>query len=174
MKTLDLANFILSLDQSEEADITPMKLQKLIYFAHGYHLAVFGNPLISETFEAWKHGPVVKGVYESFSSVGNKHIKYNGGSPKLKLDKNSVQLIGDVFKVYNQFSAGQLSKVTHLKGTPWYGKSNYEVIPNTEIRAYFSTQKEQFIKMVEDIEDEDFVQNFNKSKYKDFVDFETL
>ena len=76
MKTIELANFILSLDQSEEADITPMKLQKLLYFAHGYHLAVFGNPLIiGEDFEAWKDGPVVKGIYESFSSFGNKHIK---------------------------------------------------------------------------------------------------
>jgi uncharacterized phage-associated protein len=139
MKTIELANFILSLDQSEEADITPIKLQKLLYFAHGFHLAVFGAPLIGENFEAWKHGPVVKDIYETFSTFGKKHIKYDG-SPNLSID----------------------------------GKNNYEVISNEEIKTYFITQKEQFIKMIEDIEDEDFVQGFDKSKYKDFVDFETV
>jgi uncharacterized phage-associated protein len=173
MKTIELANFILSLDQSEEADITAMKLQKLLYFAHGFHLAVFGAPLIGENFEAWKHGPVVKDIYETFSTFGKKHIKYDG-SPNLSIDTKSIQLIRDTFKVYNRYSAGQLSKITHLKGTPWDGKNNYEVISNEEIKTYFITQKEQFIKMIEDIEDEDFVQSFDKSKYKDFVDFETV
>ena len=174
MKTIELANFILSLDQSEEADITPMKLQKLLYFAHGYHLAIFGTPLlVDEKFEAWKHGPVVKDVYESFAAHGNKHIPFKG-TPKLSINSKSIELIKDTFKVYNRFSAGQLSKITHLKGTPWYGKGNYEVIPNDEIKIFFSTQKEQLIKMVEDIEDEDFVQNFDKNKYKDFVDFDSI
>lgn len=36
----------------EGKPVTQMKVQKMVYFAHGYHLAKYGTPLITEGFEA--------------------------------------------------------------------------------------------------------------------------
>ena len=58
-----VANTLLS--RSKELginDITPMKLQKLIYYAHGWLLAFLGTALIKEGVQAWKYGPVIHTV----------------------------------------------------------------------------------------------------------------
>ena len=41
-----------------------LKLQKLLYFVQGYHLAYFGKPLFEDDFEAWVHGPVSRKLFE--------------------------------------------------------------------------------------------------------------
>ena len=43
-----------------------MKMQKLVYLAHGWHLAIHDRPLISENFEAWPYGPVEEDLYHIF------------------------------------------------------------------------------------------------------------
>ncbi|WP_366513810.1 type II toxin-antitoxin system antitoxin SocA domain-containing protein [Planktotalea sp.] len=49
-----------------------MKLQKLVYIAYGWHLALSGKKLFTEEIEAWKHGPVVPSLYHEF-----KHLREN-------------------------------------------------------------------------------------------------
>jgi uncharacterized phage-associated protein len=41
-----------------------MKLQKLLYYCQGWHLAWDGEPLFGEEFEAWLSGPVCRELYE--------------------------------------------------------------------------------------------------------------
>jgi uncharacterized phage-associated protein len=53
-----IANSILDECEKRGIRLTPMKLQKLLYLAHGYYVAITGQPLIDEDFEAWKYGPV--------------------------------------------------------------------------------------------------------------------
>ncbi len=48
-----------------------MKLQKMVFFAHGYHLAKYGEPLIKDEFLAWKFGPVVLTIYDQYITFGN-------------------------------------------------------------------------------------------------------
>lgn len=43
-----------------------MKLQKLLYYVQGFHIAVFNRPLFNEDIEAWMYGPVVPAVYEYY------------------------------------------------------------------------------------------------------------
>jgi len=45
-----------------DESLSPMKLQKLCYYAQGYALAE-GNELFSDDFQAWQHGPVVYDLY---------------------------------------------------------------------------------------------------------------
>src|SRR5215510_7158653 len=63
------ANWFLDLGQP----LTPMKLQKLVYFAHGWSLALTGVPLIKDAVEAWRYGPVIPALYHEF--------KHNGARP---------------------------------------------------------------------------------------------
>ena len=51
-----IANFFLSLAKQSGEAITPMKLQKLVYYAHGWFAGHTGTPLINETVEAWHTG----------------------------------------------------------------------------------------------------------------------
>ena len=54
--------------------ITHLKLQKLIYYARGISLGMYGKPLFLEKIEAWQHGPVVREVYNFYCPNGRKNI----------------------------------------------------------------------------------------------------
>jgi len=45
-------------------EITPLALQKILYYIQGIYMVLFGKELFSEECEAWIHGPVFKDVYE--------------------------------------------------------------------------------------------------------------
>ena len=53
--------------------LTQMQLLKLTYIAHGWNLAVNGEPLVSEPVEAWNYGPVIRDLYN--------HIRFYGSDP---------------------------------------------------------------------------------------------
>ncbi len=54
-----VANCFLDLANKENKEITPLKIQKLVYIAHGWFLAVTDKPLVDDEFvEAWQYGPV--------------------------------------------------------------------------------------------------------------------
>ena len=72
--TLAVANFFIEKSKASGVPVDPLKLQKLIYFAHGWHLAVTGEPLLDENVEAWPYGPVVPTVYHEFKKDGNSTI----------------------------------------------------------------------------------------------------
>ena len=64
-KALDIANKIISKTDLEHGDtISNLKLQKMMYYRQGFHLAYFGTPLFDEDIVAWQYGPVVPSVYK--------------------------------------------------------------------------------------------------------------
>jgi len=126
----EVANYFLKKGKTEQKEITPMKLQKLLYFAHGWYLAETGKPLLNETIEVWKYGPVVSSIYEFFKSYGNdpiqnyvEYISPSGSSfyqPTLKANNKEVlDILDGVWYIYSDFSARTLSNMTHEEGTPW-------------------------------------------------------
>ena len=71
-----IANYFLS-KYGVDYNITPMKLVKLVYIAHGWHLGITNNALIDENPEAWKYGPVIPRVYHTFKKFGKNPVKSN-------------------------------------------------------------------------------------------------
>ena len=53
-------------------EVTPLMLQKLLYFTQGVYLALYRKPIFVEDCRAWVHGPVYPEVYELF-----RDFKYN-------------------------------------------------------------------------------------------------
>jgi uncharacterized phage-associated protein len=97
--------------------ISAMKLQKLCYFAYGYHLAWEERPLFPEHFEAWANGPVCRPLYVMHRlqfTVSPGDIKGESGV----LDAGEKESVELVLQGYGQFSAHQLSAMTHAAG-PW-------------------------------------------------------
>ena len=64
-----VANRLLELGRERQLTIDPMKVQKLIYYAHGWHLALTGKPLLDRSVEAWQYGPVLPDVYRAFQQL---------------------------------------------------------------------------------------------------------
>lgn len=131
-----IANYFLDKADAEGAPLSPMKLQKLVYLAHGWYLAVTAAPLLDELVEAWQYGPVIPSIYHEFKEFGSGPIKgraqdvvAEGSSIRFvtpSLEEQDVrdhpqtrEILDRVWKVYSTYSAGQLSTMTHQAGTPW-------------------------------------------------------
>lgn len=135
-----------------------LKLQKLIYFIEGYHLAYFSESVIDDNFEAWVHGPVSRKLYDQLKdkSVLYSEISYSkregedlpSNILKYHLTSEQIELINNVLDLYAEESALSLEDITHQQ-TPWVetrkGYSShercYKIIPKEDIKSYF----EQFV-----------------------------
>ena len=153
-------NFIELANRAGDKTVTPMKLQKLVYFAHGWHLALTEAPLIKEHVEAWKFGPVVPSVYHEFKDCGNDPISKLGTvfdlesgtfdftTPRVDENSQAVPLLKRIWETYGKYSGIQLSNATHLPGTPWFviweeqgGKNRLGTdIPDDLIKSFFKAQ----------------------------------
>ncbi len=88
-----------------------VKVQKLLYYCHGWHLAFTGNPMFSERVEAWELGPVVPAVYSA--------DKYAGFVlPAEELDDATTRTIHWVVGRYGSLTASDLVALTHAED-PW-------------------------------------------------------
>jgi uncharacterized phage-associated protein len=154
-----VANRFLFLARRDGKDITPLKMQKLVYFAHGWYLALFGEPLIAETIQAWKYGPVIGSLYRILKHYGDSPIERQvrvitqDGYLPARLDreslskeevKNARAVISRVWEQYGKFSASQLTTLTHSPDAPWSKIPNKDKpetpIPNRLIAEYFRAQ----------------------------------
>jgi uncharacterized phage-associated protein len=154
-----VANEFLRLAHRDNKPITPLKMQKLVYFAHGWYLALTGLPLLSEPIQAWEFGPVIPTIYKEFKELGSSEIHYpasvyvqgKGYLPALLENEGTAaevskarQVIERVWDQYGHFTAAQLTTLTHNENSPWSRVPNKEepgtVIPNDMIREYFLRQ----------------------------------
>ena len=127
-----VANTFLDLARAANKPLTHIKLQKLVYYAHGWHLAIRDTALVDEGVEAWRWGPVVKPLYHAFKDFEGDEIthkaqsgRYSDGEADVSepvLPEASMEhaVIAKVMEVYGDYTAIQLSNATHADGTPWH------------------------------------------------------
>lgn len=150
-----IANAFYDLGVADGQFICPMKMQKLVYIAHGWSLGLLDEPLIREQIQAWKYGPVIKELYHEFKVYGNGNITKKATDIKLnkdtleidhnvpeiaETDDRTKQLIHSVWNAYKKFSGGQLSNITHQQGTPWdltYNGMRGVVVDNNIINDHY-------------------------------------
>lgn len=127
----EIANYFLEL--SAQKDISPLKIQKLVYIAHGWHLALYEEPLVrDELAEAWEYGPVFPSIYHEFKRFGAGPIlepaldwiyslgEWRSQVPYIKPDdERTIAFLNRIWELYGRFSAGELSAMTHEEGSPW-------------------------------------------------------
>ena len=161
-----IANYFLELAEKHNAELTPMKLQKLVYYAHGWNLAITQEPLINEQIEAWSYGPVIPSLYHEFKEFGNQAIDrpavnfdwnsqgYSQSVPTIDKEESGEKirftrdLLNKIWAVYGEYTPFQLSNLTHEPGTPWDQVSKMynghlpraTDIPRDLIREYFLNQ----------------------------------
>lgn len=128
-----VANEFLTLANQEQESIPQMKMQKLVYISHGFNLAIFNTPLIDESVQAWKFGPVISTLYDEFKGFGSGPITSPASNmiidddfnirtdvPSIPLDDTRTkELIRAVWDRYKIYSGPNLSDLTHRDNTPW-------------------------------------------------------
>lgn len=137
----DVAKYFLSKSNEEVGDaISNLKLQKLVYYAQGFSLALLGRPLFDETLEAWMHGPVVPALYRAYKAYGANGIPVPNDLDLSVFSAEQTRLLDEVYDVYGQYSAWKLRQLTHSE-QPW--QDNYiegyasQEIPLPEMAKFF-------------------------------------
>ncbi|KFA58972.1 hypothetical protein A9G48_02840 [Gilliamella sp. wkB18] len=128
--TIAVANTILELAEKKNIKISPMKMQKLIYYAQAWYYYLNNEPLIDEHFSRWQYGPVIPSLYHELkyyganditSKIVNFEFGYDDGvvvEPIIK-DKLIGRHLDKILEVYGSYSAQELSNMTHQEGTAW-------------------------------------------------------
>ena len=137
---IDIAKKIVCKTDVEHGDtISNLKLQKLLYYMQGFHLAFFGTPFFNESIVAWTYGPVVPVVFNEFKKFKKRAINPENYRDELVLANEEQQMFDMVYGEYNRFSAVALMQMTHTEG-PWKNHGIGDVITNEELRSFFLTQ----------------------------------
>lgn len=135
----DVANYFLSQVDEDAGDlISNLKLQKLVYYAQGFHLAMYDEPLYPEPIEAWNHGPVVPILYRSFKAHGAQPLPCPADLDFSIYSSQTKELLDEVYTVYGQFSAWKLRNMTHEE-LPWKEAQPFETISLESMKDYFKT-----------------------------------
>ncbi len=139
----------------ELEEVTPLMLQKLLYFIQGIYSALYGKPLFEEDCRAWVHGPVYPEVYTLF-----REFKYNpiddvrfgllkGTDDVLTEEERDV--IDRVVNTFGIYGGKVLERITHNEG-PWksarkgYGDQvpSSELVSKDSIRKYYESVNEVY------------------------------
>ena len=160
--SMKISSFFLELAQEKQEDLTPLKLQKLLYFAHGWHLVLDdkGEPLLDEVIEAWRYGPVVPSIYHKFKDFRDEPINIDAYTrdsfysiPNLSDDEIAIldPFLRKIWEIYAPHPALHLSNLTHLSGAPWrdlYDKYKSDIpkgkkIKNNDMKRHFQCKLER-------------------------------
>jgi len=114
--TDEVANWFIHFAHEVGDPLTNLRLQKLMYYAQAWHLALHEEPLIPDAFEAWVHGPVIPSLFGRF-----EHYQWNPISetvPKPCLSTEVEEHLLEVEEVYGGLLTWDLERMTHSED-PW-------------------------------------------------------
>lgn len=148
-----IANFFIRKGIEDGKPVDQMKVQKLVYFAHGWYLAITNQPLINEAVEAWRFGPVIPSLYHSLKHSGNQTI--TNAIPEQEdstIDESEQEVhayLTGIWNLYSPLTGIQLANMTHEDQSPWANISKEfsnqipadKDIDNEVIKQYFLNQR---------------------------------
>lgn len=136
-------------ETGEITKITPLKLQKLLYFAQGIYLIENEDPLFEDPIQAWDYGPVVPAVYRYFRSMGISDDDLTVSVPQSEIDTYSSE-VGDKYKAFldeffEKFGATKTQKLVNISHTHniWQvaHRSKSQRITIEKLKKYFRSFK---------------------------------
>lgn len=139
----DVAAYILQ----EKGEMTAMKLQKLCYYSHAWHLVWEEVPLFGDRIEAWANGPVVRPLYTAHR--GEFRVSKMPDWTKADADnltEDEKHSVDSIMGFYGEMTAHQLSELTHSE-RPWAsargdlapGARSDAQITDSEIAPYYDS-----------------------------------
>lgn len=146
-------------------EVTPLALQKILYYIQAVYMVFFDRPLFEENCAAWQHGPVYENIYFLFRDFkynpidDNRFVLFTGKAKKLSVDEKKVMDL--IIASFGKYSGKVLEKITHSE-EPWlnaregYGihEPSNIMMEKDDIKEYFKTVSQNFkIDTLEGLED---------------------
>ena len=150
MKNLDIdikvfseyaVNFIHDINEynnQQDKEITPFKLQKLLYFVYAYALVVLEMKLWNDSFEKWSIGPILPEVFFHYDQYGNKQIPKINNEIEFETlpDWERVELECLMLEVHQKFTDFELVAIACSE--PWKKTPDNAKISDQDIIDYYS------------------------------------
>ncbi|HLO85551.1 MAG TPA: type II toxin-antitoxin system antitoxin SocA domain-containing protein [Nostocaceae cyanobacterium] len=117
---LDIAKYFIirAYEDGVEAEMTNMKVQKLLYYAQSLHLAMYDEPLFENEIQAWRYGPVCPPAYRFYSEFEAKQLPIPNKDVLSLIPDDKKQLLEEVWQNFGVYHAYTLSGMTHVE-FPW-------------------------------------------------------
>lgn len=126
-------------------DVSNLKLQKILYLSHMFHLGTVGEPLITGLFEAWDAGPVQPHLYHRVKGFGSRAVGNVFHGVSSITDEAARRTIDEACRVLLPLTAGRLVAITHDPAGAW--AKNYRagikgiIIPNEDIQEEYRSSQ---------------------------------
>ena len=142
---LDVARYFLCRVDREAGDtISPLKLQKLVYYAQAWSLAIRNQPLFAQTIEAWVSGPVVRDVWDEYQAYKYRDIPAPD-TLDATFDADELEILSEVWDAYGELSAKRLQDLSHSE-SPWLNarqnldpaQKSTHPISHEEMQSYYA------------------------------------
>lgn len=136
----DVANWLIYKLNGLNEDISPLKLQKLLYYTQGISFRTTGKALFENEFENWPQGPVVSEIYHNYPNHTYDSIEFNSTWMELKpLTDLQGKIINKTIQLFGDISAWDLRNMTHNED-PWSDTSKGDIISKEMIKEFFESQ----------------------------------
>jgi uncharacterized phage-associated protein len=132
---LDIASYITRYHRDKPYVVTPMKLQKLLYYIKAWGL-VSGDLYIPDAFKKWEYGPVNTEVYHFYKDYVNSPIP-PAENERNDFSESEKQFIDFILDSYSPLNAISLSTMTHAE-EPWIKTPRNETINEGLMKSYYS------------------------------------
>jgi uncharacterized phage-associated protein len=113
-----VADYIIAFSHEHGEPVSNLKLQKLLYYAQAWNLALRDQPLFDDRIEAWVHGPAVPPVYGFYKGWAWKPIQDDPGLESIDFNEDVKRHLDEVMSAYGTMGAYELEKLTHSE-MPW-------------------------------------------------------
>ena len=136
---------------SECEDITPLALQKLLYYVQGFYYAFNDKFLFTDDCQAWVHGPVYPEVYHRYKDYRFNPITNSTQEEVSDFAVSEIAVLDSVVKYFGCYSGKVLERFTHSE-EPWISAREMyrtfelsdEVICKEDIGKYFKSVKSNY------------------------------
>lgn len=132
-------------------DITPLALQKALYYIQGFHFAFYRTFLFSEDCQAWTHGPVYRDIYFRYRDYRFDPIEKTTTFDTSVFSASEKAICDSVINNICCYSGKILERFTHNEA-PWLttrgdlpdSAPSDRIIEKSVISAYFDAVKAKY------------------------------
>lgn len=137
--------FLYCIDRDAEQLMSPLKLQKLVYYGQAWSLVFQDQPLFQEEIQAWTYGPVVHEVWSRYQQYRHKAIpEPDEALPQFLPDE--IEVLEEVWNAYGDLDVKRLDELVRSE-LPWLNarkgldpaERSYNVISHQDMKAYYSS-----------------------------------